>query len=65
MLEVECCLDADWAQQDTRLTSRVLPAQSASWVTVQHRMNVPDSLYPTWFLIGAASQSEARGQNSW
>ena len=38
-------LDADWARQDTRLTSRVLPAQSASRVTVRHRMNMPDSLY--------------------
>ena len=26
--------------------TRVSPAQSASWVTVQHRMNVPDSLHP-------------------
>ena len=33
-------------------TSRVLPAQSASRVTVRHGMNVPDSLYLNqWWLI--------------
>ena len=31
-------------------TSRVLPAQSASRVTVRHGMNVPDSLFPMHFL---------------
>ena len=32
-------------------TSRVLPAQSASRVTVRHGMNVPDSLCPPWWRI--------------
>ena len=32
------------ARHSASVTPHVLPAQSASWVTVRHRMNVPDSL---------------------
>ena len=37
-------LDADWARLDTRLKPRVSPAQPATWITVQPKLNVSDSL---------------------
>ena len=40
-------LDADWVRQDSQLTPCVLQTQSASRVTVRHRMNVPDYLFLT------------------
>ena len=40
-------------------TSRVLPAQSASRVTVRHGMNMPDSLFPCRYSLDPSTEQMA------